>query len=560
MADDPHRVFARSLFIHPVRGGQPERVWIYRNAEGEPQSVRALYNGVEPPEALTWAWAKTSYQTIEAPNVLYGLERLQNAAAGKRVILTDTLESADRAYELWPERGAVLAVTGAWRNTNYSALQGKIVLVWCQAGEFGNLCAREIAIGIQDIAKSVSIVKVPKPDGWSLANALDSERDSLRELAKKHTEVWPHFTLPPPDPVKDAKPAKEPILPPAAPVEGLTLRCSAQVQEKPLQPIWEGVLYRGKVMLLAGDPGVFKSGVTIDMAARISSGRRFPLCTIDNPPENVIIVSAEDSPEDTIKPRLNAAGADHSRIFYADCGVLTPNEDGTSSRKPLTLDEHMRHLAQSVKDVEPALVIIDPISAFMGKANSHNNAEVRGVLLGLSEIAQAHEVAIAVVSHLTKSAEQSAVNRVSGSLAFAAAARSVFIVLKDEQDPKRRMVVSAKNNLAADTRGFAFSLAIADNDYPFALWSEEALEMTAQEALDTSTGRSRAKADRVQEVATWLKGYLTPDPVPSRSVEFEARRLGFTKHHVNEAKKVLKVRLYQRDFQGPWFWELPKEG
>ena len=560
---DPHAKFDKNFFIHPTRGGLPKHIWVYRNEAGEAQTVGALYNGGGVPhEMLSWEWHATHYESSPVlPNVLYGLERLA-AAPDKRVLVTDSLESADRAQELWAGRGACLAVMGGWQATDYSPLRNKVVAIWCESGALGDVAAKQIAAAIEDIAKTVKLVSVDKPERWSLADALDDEAVSLLKLAK--LTLWDHAPLTGRETPPLAAYADEPniIKPEPAPPqqqdesEEIGSVCAAQVQVMPLRPMWEGVLYRGKVTLLAGDPGVFKSGVTLHMAARISRGERFPLCQLDNAPGNVIIVSAEDTANDTIKPRLIAAGADCDRIYFAALSVLVPNPDGSTTSQPVTLDQHMAALERLIVKRQAMLLVIDPIAAFMGKANSHNNAEVRGVLIGLSQIAERCALAIVVVSHLNKSTEGSAVNRVSGSLAFAAAARAVFMVLKDENDPKRRLLLAAKNNLSADTRGFAFTIAVADNGYPYACWEEQGVSSTAQEFMGVGTARDRARDARTEEATKWLQGYLV-EPMPTHDVRFEANRLGFTKRALQERPGSARSEAPAERLQGGWFWELP---
>jgi putative DNA primase/helicase len=85
------------------------------------------------------------------------------------------------------------------------------------------------------------------------------------------------------------------------------------------------------------------------------------------------------------------------------------------------------------------LVIIDPITAYLGDADSHKNAEVRALLAPLAEMAASQRVSVLAVSHLTKSAGMDALLRVQGSIGFAAAARAVWGVAKDKDNPSRRL-------------------------------------------------------------------------------------------------------------------------
>jgi hypothetical protein len=50
----------------------------------------------------------------------------------------------------------------------------------------------------------------------------------------------------------------------------------ADVQPEPVTWVWPGRVAAGKVALLIGDPGLGKSWITLDIAARQSTGRAWP--------------------------------------------------------------------------------------------------------------------------------------------------------------------------------------------------------------------------------------------------------------------------------------------
>jgi hypothetical protein len=91
--------------------------------------------------------------------------------------------------------------------------------------------------------------------------------------------------------------------------------CLADVTPKPVRWLWPNRIPLGKLTLVFGDPNLGKSFVTLDIAARLSTGKPWPdLPGVENVPAGTVLLSAEDDLSDTIRPRLAAAGADLSRV------------------------------------------------------------------------------------------------------------------------------------------------------------------------------------------------------------------------------------------------------
>ncbi|MGB7216520.1 MAG: AAA family ATPase, partial [Gammaproteobacteria bacterium] len=172
----------------------------------------------------------------------------------------------------------------------------------------------------------------------------------------------------------------------------ITVRAST-IAPRPLAAIWPGVLWLGKTTLVAGDPGLGKSMLTCSIAAKVSTGEPWPCASERREPADVVMLSAEDDPEDTLVPRLIAAGADLERITFVR-GVREMTDDGPRERW-LTLDRHLDQLAGALAvKPETRLVIIDPLSAYLGSTiDSHNEGDVRAVLAGLADVAAHYRVA-----------------------------------------------------------------------------------------------------------------------------------------------------------------------
>ena len=144
-------------------------------------------------------------------------------------------------------------------------------------------------------------------------------------------------------------------------------------------------------------------------------------------------MSAEDDVADTIVPRLIAHKADLSRIVTLD--GLKDTDDDSAAAHAIDLSCHLDYVRAAIDQVEnPGLLVVDPISAFLGKVDSHKNAEVRCVLAALSALANEKRIAVLAITHLRKSGEGEAIHRAMGSLAFVAAARAAFVVCRDQKD------------------------------------------------------------------------------------------------------------------------------
>jgi hypothetical protein len=113
----------------------------------------------------------------------------------------------------------------------------------------------------------------------------------------------------------------------------------ADVEPEPVAWLWNGFIPLGKLTVLHGDPGVSKSTLTLEIAARVSTGMLMPDLSTCRPPADVLLLLAEDGIGDTIRPLLDAAGADLTRVHVLDCIEVGKDqvvcEDGAGERQPL---------------------------------------------------------------------------------------------------------------------------------------------------------------------------------------------------------------------------------
>jgi len=350
----------------------------------------------------------------------------------------------------------------------------------------------------------------------------------------------------------------------------LITRCAAGIPPRHIDFLWAGRLARGKHTAFAGEPGDGKSQLSIYVAATISRGGEWPCNEGRVPLGNVIIFNAEDGADDTIVPRLIAADADMERVHIVSA-VL--QEDG-KGRRTFNLQADLALLEKKICEIgDVALVIIDPISSYMGKTDSHKNSEVRGALEPLSEMADRLKVAVLSITHFSKAGSSNtnkALHRFIGSIAFVGAPRAAFAVIEDADNEGRILFLHAKNNMAPKPQGLAYRLLqtiVGDNIVAsYVHWEDTPVTISADQALRAADDQGiggGAGADAEE----FLRNVLAEGPVSVKDIQAEARAAGHSWATVRRAKDRLRVvsehvpqgrdddgRL---DGHGYWQWRLP---
>lgn len=339
--------------------------------------------------------------------------------------------------------------------------------------------------------------------------------------------------------------------------EAIAVRLS-DVREEPLEWLWPIRVPLGKLTLLAGDPGLGKSFMTVDMAARVSTGRGWPDCPgTSQPVGSVILFNCEDDVADTVLPRLLKAGGDPTKVIAIQ-GVRTTDSKGKKRERGFMLDQDLPTLIETIEaNPDARLLVIDPISAYCGGIDGHKNTDVRGLLAPLAAIASKYRIAVVMVTHLSKGSREKAVYRSMGSLAFAAAARSVWHVAKDHDDPERRLLLMTKMNVCVESTGLAYRLTDG-----VVCWEEGAVDMTADDHLALEGANSSGSADTGQAVidaAEWLTDKLSDRSLAAVAIQDMAEDQGISRTTLKRAKKKAEVQNQRLGF-GPGsevWWTLP---
>jgi putative DNA primase/helicase len=344
--------------------------------------------------------------------------------------------------------------------------------------------------------------------------------------------------------------------PTPAPSDGVVLVCGTDIQPEPVQWLWKNWLALGKMQLLAGAPGQGKTTIALAFAAAVTSAGRWPdgsRCEAGN----VLIWSGEDDPADTLLPRLIAAGADRSRVFFVT-GARVGGEV-----QPFDPARDMAALqSEAAKIGHVRLLIVDPVVAAV-TADSHKNTETRRSLQPLVDMASWMNAALLGITHFSKGGQGSdPAQRVIGSVAFTAVARVVLVAAKvrSEDGEDRRILARGKSNIGPDEGGYEYHLeqveALPGIEASRILWGK-AVEGSARDLLTDpeQDGDDSAPRDGAVE---FLREVLKDGPLAAKAIKAEALEAGHAWRTVRRASEELLVIKKKDGMQGGWYWQLSK--
>lgn len=357
--------------------------------------------------------------------------------------------------------------------------------------------------------------------------------------------------------------------PPAPPGVGTNIEakmtCLATVDPQDVDWLWHGRVPLGMLTIFAGDPKLGKSFATLALAANVSRGVPMPGDPAPPPgPADVVLMSAEDDLSRTIVPRLISAGADLSRVHAIESIYL---QDGNEAIPDLSQD--LDKIERAVASLPGCrLIVIDPITAYLGGTDDHRNAELRGVLSPLKQFAEDRNIAIVLVTHLNKSSGANGKHRVSGSIAYVGACRANLLFARDPDDPTGRRVFVCDNggNLAEPPPTLAYSIQNL-GDGPIVAWEADPVPILADDVLAAAANpRAASATEDADECDEWLRGTLAGGPVLAKTIGDWGRAAGFSLAKLNRAKTRIKAASNRTGFGrtskchwhlGEWVGPLP---
>jgi hypothetical protein len=380
-----------------------------------------------------WVWNLDGTE-----RVLYQLPRLLASDPDTTIFVVEGEKGADRLASVGLTATTNPQGARKWCQEYTVALAGRPVVLVPDNDMEGREHMQQVAAELRGIADSVKLLELRDlPAKGDVSDWLDAGGtvEELERMVRQAPEWEPAINL-----------ETEQVG-----------RLLDSVKPERIAWLWQGRIPLGKLTLIDGDPGTGKSALATDLAARASTGRPFP----DGSPcerGGVVLLSAEDGLADTIRPRLEAAGADLGRVLS-----LATVSDSEGERL-LSIPEDIDIIRRGIERVDARLVVVDPLMAFLsGDVNSHRDQDVRKALAPLAKLAEETGAAIVVVRHLNKTTGGSPLYRGGGSIGIVGQARSALLVAKHPEDDQRRVLAPVKSNLAAPAPSLVYALREATN-------------------------------------------------------------------------------------------------
>ncbi len=529
---------------------------------GEPRITRTetqeIWERIPPDGARKFRFSEDSHKTAWGKDytpMLYGLHMVpyykDNAIDTSAVVLCEgESDTITLAYAGIPAFGISGAPHG-WKSeyAKQPVLENaKRILVIQEPDDAGQKLVEKIARCFP--AGKVWVVKLPAKDPSELW--INSKTD------EDFAAAW--------------KAAVSAAVPVGAAAEGereYTVEKLSSIAPKPLTWLWPGRIPRGKITIFGGNPGVGKGLATCSLAAIVTTGRMFPDEAIsDRPPMDVLMLFCEDDAEDTVVPRLMAAGADLERIYRIKAqAIIGTGDKATKIERELAFDSDLKLLKRFLTEhPEVQLVIVDPISSYLGNIKPNDEKQLRDVLVPLADLGRETGVTFVLVAHFNKRSDVNALHKVLGAVAMTGVARSAWLFAEDKdcEDGERFLMLQGKLNLGRKQKGIEYTIGEKQVLPPpgestgVIVWGG-VTDVTAEKALGSVAAFGDDGGSKVKRAGEFLQQYLADGDKPAKEVYAAAKAAGIGERTLGTAKKEAGVQSHKVLDQWLWRWPVDIE-
>jgi putative DNA primase/helicase len=321
------------------------------------------------------------------------------------------------------------------------------------------------------------------------------------------------------------------------------LVCLSDIEDRPVDWLWQDRLASGTLSMLSGDPGSGKTWVALAIAAALSRGRvpsnPVPLTPDTREPDNILYASAGNEAAELVRPRFAKLDGDPGRLFLLR-GVLSA---GSTQSTSLSLRDTPM-LEDALERTRARLLIIDPLHSYLWAVDRHRANESGRAFDNLARLSEKHRCCILLVRHLRKRGAGQA------SIELSSAIRTEFLAGSNPDAPTCPALVQVKSNLGPLAPSLGYTI---DQTGGFS-WTGTS-KLSPEELM---TDRPIAAGlPRRKLVAEWLRQNLIEGKRSQYSIEVAAERDGVCITTLRRAKFDLGVLSTKESVSGSWFWELP---
>jgi len=343
----------------------------------------------------------------------------------------------------------------------------------------------------------------------------------------------------------------------------------ADIEMKELAWLWPGKIPSGKVTIISGKADTGKTLCLIDWTARVTTGRDWPDGSRnESGARRVLLCSDEDDPSDTTAPRLVAAGADLNKVLRLRMTVR-PKDSNNEYDSVLNVKRDVDTIAKViVNNPDISLLILDPITSYLGGANLNKDEEIRPLMNKLIALCQKTGLTILALVHSNKRSDVDAVEKVMGASSVAAGARAVWTIARDADDKTLCRMGLAKGNVIRKRSGFEYRIVDTEIviegkkcSQPTIQWEKETdLDANDMLAADREKSRNGGEDGKMTLAIAVLRETV---PGYARDVFKKAEQEGIEGERgerlIYRAREKLGIETDKSQGKGKAYWYVPGE-